>query len=210
MKPTFTIKEIFAEAWSAVKQQIWVLVGLVIGYTIISLTLSLFTDSGLTSGLISIISLVVSSLFSLGYTRNIFQALDGEEPQFSAYGQESRKLLKHIVASILVSIVVAIGFILLIIPGIYLGIRLQFFTALIVDEDCDIIESIKRSWEITKGVETPLFLLFFTMIGITILGLILLGIGVFIAIPVCYTMVIVAYRKLNSPLNILEEIEEVV
>jgi uncharacterized membrane protein len=43
------------------------------------------------------------------------------------------------------------GFILLIIPGIILSIRLGFFDYLIVDKNSRIVESLKKSWEITKG-----------------------------------------------------------
>jgi uncharacterized membrane protein len=207
MNPTFTIKETLSQAWTTVKSQIWVLVGLFIGYTIINFTLGIFTSYSLMGAIVSIVSVLITCLFILGYIRNLFQALDGEEPQFSAYGQESRKIFKFLAAYIIVLIILLIGFALLIIPGIYLTIRLQFFSAFIVDEDCGAVESLKRSWEITKGQEWPLFLLILTMIGIILIGCILFGIGIFVATPVCYTMGLIVYRKLNSPLKVLEEID---
>lgn len=209
MNPKFTIGQTFSNAWKAVKANIWVLVGLFIGYSILSFTLSLFSgQSTVFNSIFAILSLVIGSLFSLGYLRNIFQALDGEEPQFSAYGQESRKLIKYIAASLIYSIIVFIGTILLIIPGIYLGIRLQFFSAFIVDEDCGAIESLKRSWAITKNEELPLFLLFLFMVLIFIIGVLLLGVGVFIAVPVIYAMQLTVYRLLNSPVNTQLEVAE--
>lgn len=210
MNPTFTIGETFSKAWKVVKANIWVLVGLLIGYTILSFTLGILSGNSTTFSIItSILSLIIGGLFYLGYLRNIFQALDGEEPQFSAYGQESRKLLKYIASSILFSIMVFIGAIFLIIPGIYLAIRFQFFAAFIVDEDCGIIESLRRSWEMTKGQTLPLLLLFLTMLLISIIGLLLLGVGMFVATPVIYAMYLIVYRALNSPVNIQDEtIEE--
>ncbi len=210
MNPKFTIRETFSKAWQTVKSNIWVLAGLLIGYSILSFTLGLFTgdSSTLFSFTITVLSIILSGLFSLGYCRNIFQSLDGEEPQFSAYGQESRKLLKFICASILYSISVFIGILLLVIPGIYLTLRLQFFTAYIVDEDCGAIESLKRSWETTKGQEMPLFLLLLVMLLISLIGLLLLGVGLFITIPVVYTMQLIVYRALNSPIDLIQEAEE--
>ncbi|WP_085536035.1 hypothetical protein [Massilibacteroides vaginae] len=209
MNPTFTISETFSKAWKVVKANIWVLVGLIIGYSIISFTLTILSGRSLTFNIVSaVFSLIIGGLFGLGYLRNLFQALDGEEPQFSAYGQESRKLLKYIASSIVYSIIVTIGIILLIIPGIYLGIRLQFYSAFIVDEDCGAIESLKRSWEITKGQELPLFLLSLVMILISIIGMLLLGVGIFVAVPVIYTMYLIVYRVLNSPVNIQNEVIE--
>lgn len=211
MNPTFTIKETFFKAWAVVKANIWVLVGLLIGYFILSFTLGLLAgDSVLFNLITSILSLVLGSIFSLGYLKNLFQAIDGEEPQFSAYGQESRKVLKYIGASIVFSIFVIIGIALFLIPGIYLALRLQFFQTFIVDEDCGAIESLKRSWEMTQGQVLSLFLLCLVMILIYIIGLLLLGVGIFIAIPITYTMFVLVYRALNSPLNVLtEEAEEI-
>ncbi|MDD3061464.1 MAG: DUF975 family protein [Massilibacteroides sp.] len=207
MNPTFTIKETLSLAWTTVKSQIWVLVGLLIGYTIINFTLSLFTSLSFLGIIVLIVSTLISCIFFMGYLRNIFQALDGEEPQFSAYGQESRKVLKFFAAYVLFLLIVSIGIVFLLIPGIYLAIRLQFYATFIIDEDCGAIESLKRSWEITKGQVIPLLLLFLSMIGISLLGFILLGVGIFITIPITYAMYAIAYRNLNSPLKVLEEVE---
>ena len=85
--------------------------------------------------IVNLISAVISSAFMLGYIKNLFQTMDGEEPQFSAYGQQSRKIFTYLIASIIMGIAVAIGIFLLIVPGIYLAIRLQFYSAYIVEED---------------------------------------------------------------------------
>lgn len=210
MNPMFTIKETVSEAWKVVKANIWVLAGLLIGYVILSFTLSLLLtgDSTTMLSISSILSIIIGGLFTLGYFRNLFQALDGEEPQFSAYGQESRKLLKYIAASIIFTFIIIIGLALFVIPGIYLALRLQFFQALIVDEDCGIIESLKRSWELTKDQVLPLFILFLVMILISLIGLLLLGVGIFVATPVIYTMYLIVYRKLNSPVYTEPEVIE--
>lgn len=206
MNSTFSITETVSKAWKAVKDNIWVLVGLIIGYAIISFTLSLFTGDSIVFNIISfLLLLVIDSLFNLGYLKNIFQALDGEEPQFSAYGQESRKILKYIGASLLFTIISLIGLGLFIIPGIYLSIRLQFFQAYIVDEDCGVIESLKRSWELTRGHAWSLFVLFLVMIFIAIIGLLLLVVGLFVAVPIINAMYLTVYRELNSPISVATE-----
>lgn len=75
---------------------------------------------------INLISCIISCIFALGYMKNIFQALDGEEPQFSAYGQQARKIITYFVANLFMGIIVVFGICLFIIPGIYLALRLQF------------------------------------------------------------------------------------
>lgn len=160
MEPKFMISEVFGTSWKHTKSQIWVLVGLFIGFSILSMIVTLFgmPAQGSIVGrvIVQIVSLLISCIFMLGYVKNIFQALDGEEPQFSAYGQQSRKIITYLIANILFSIAVCIGTVLLIIPGIYLYLRLQFFTAFIVEENCGIIESLQKSWNMTQGQTLPL------------------------------------------------------
>ncbi|WP_075558610.1 hypothetical protein [Parabacteroides timonensis] len=210
MGPKFSISEVCSTSWQRTKAQIWVLAGLIIGMSIISFTLGAFAmpiqKSVTGTIIINLISCIISSIFALGYMKNIFQALDGEEPQFSAYGQQARKIITYLVANIFMGIIVLLGICLFVIPGIYLALRLQFYAALIVEDDAGIIESLQRSWEITRGQGMSLFMLMLAMIGICILGFILLGIGIFVAMPLIYMMYAYAFRKLNAPLQITEEI----
>ncbi|WP_302459341.1 hypothetical protein [Parabacteroides johnsonii] len=211
MEPKFMISEVFGTSWKHTKSQIWVLVGLFIGFSILSMIVTLFSmpAQGSIVGrvIVQIVSLLISCIFMLGYVKNIFQALDGEEPQFSAYGQQSRKIITYLIANILFSIAVCIGTVLLIIPGIYLYLRLQFFTAFIVEEDCGIIESLQKSWNMTQGQTLPLFLLLLTMIGTAIVGCILFFVGFFVAVPLIYMMQCYTFRKLNT-ISTEEEVQQ--
>lgn len=211
MEPKFMISEVFGTSWKHTKSQIWVLVGLLIGFSILSMIVTLFgmPAQGSIVGrvIVQIVSLLISCIFMLGYVKNIFQALDGEEPQFSVYGQQSRKIITYLIANILFSIAVCIGMVLLIIPGIYLYLRLQFFTAFIVEEDCGIIESLQKSWNMTQGQTLPLFLLLLTMIGTAIVGCILFFVGLFVAVPLIYMMQCYTFRKLNT-ISTEEEVQQ--
>lgn len=202
MESKFMISDVLSTSWKCTKSQIWVLAGLMIGYTIISSILSVFampSQNSITGIIItSLVSLIIGCLFRLGYIKNAFQALDGEEPQFSAYGQQAPKIFKYIIASIIMGIIVCIGLALLIIPGIYLALRLQFFTAAMVEENAGIIDSLKRSWEITEGQVLPLFLLALAMMGLTLLGFILLFVGIFVAIPLVTVMYCDVFRLLST------------
>ena len=196
MEPKFMISEVFGTSWKYTKSQIWVLVGLFIGYFILSSIISLFgmpaQGSMVGKIIVNLISAVISSAFMLGYIKNLFQTMDGEEPQFSAYGQQSRKIFTYLIASIIMGIAVAIGIFLLIVPGIYLAIRLQFYSAYIVEEDCGIIESLQKSWD---------------LIGTAIVGCILFFVGLFVAVPLIYMMQCYTFRKLNT-ISTEEEVQQ--
>ena len=211
MNATFQISEVFQNSWKFVKSQIWVLAGLCIGFCLLSGVINLCTLplQGSVSGSIITYAIItiISSVFSLGYVKNMFQIMDGEEPQFSAYMQSLPKVINMWLAGLIYGFVVLIGCCLLIIPGLYLAIRLQFYVQFIVDENAGIIESLNKSWQLTKGLVVPLFLLIIVEILIAIVGLILFGIGFFIAYPLIVMMSCYVYRILNRPAIEQEVIE---
>ena len=192
------IADLLRKAWQSLTAQIWVLAGLMIGYTIISLlltcTMPYVSYPGRTA--LGLASTLFTLVFVLGYLKNLFQALDGEEPQFSAYGQMSRKVFALFFAFILYWIIVGIGLVLLIVPGIYIGLRLVFAPQIIVEENAGAIASLRRSWEITRGATGQVFKLVLTGCGIMLLGHLALGIGIFLAIPLVHLMMCAAYRRL--------------
>lgn len=205
MEEKLVYSDIFRKAWKGLISQFWLLVGLIIGFTIVYSLLYIFAlpakgESMTISGIIvSVLCWLLLCLFQLGYMKNCFQTLDGEEPQFSSYGQVSRKLFSYLVASIIFTLIVAIGTALFVIPGIYLILRLQFFFASMVDENTGIIESFKRSWEITKGHTLKLFIIMLIMILISIIGQLALLVGIFVAIPLTILMYGYIFRKLTAP-----------
>ena len=138
MNSSIRVSDVFQPSWKYTKSQIWILAGLYIGYIIISFTLGIFVSAANGSvggGLLSaLVSMVLAAMFYLGYFQNMFQTMDGEEPQFSAYLQSPQKIVNVIVATLVYGIVVLLGTVLLIIPGIYVAIRLQFFLMFILDE----------------------------------------------------------------------------
>ena len=204
MEPKFIISEVFSTAWKGTKSQLWILAGLLIGYCILSFTLTAFAmpmqSSIIGKIIVNVISALFSIIFSLGYMKNIFQALDGEE--------QTKNIITYFLASLITGFVVLAGFLFFIIPGIYLALRLQFFQAFIIEENAGIIESLHKSWEITKGQVLPLFILALVMIGILILGCILFGIGIFVAVPLIYMMQCYTFRKLNTISTEEEEVQQ--
>ncbi|OAV71295.1 hypothetical protein Barb4_00748 [Bacteroidales bacterium Barb4] len=200
MKPAFAIPEVFSTSWIRTKEQIWILAGLFIGFVTLSFSLSILLEpliSNVVSTIIvALVTVFLHMLLALGYYKNIFQALDETEPQFSAYGKQAKKVFTYIVVTIISGVILIVGLTLFIVPGVYMGLRLQFYIAFIVEEDAGIVESLKRSWNLTKGHTMNLFVLWLAMFGILILGTLLLLVGLFAAIPLVCMMQCYSYRKL--------------
>ena len=75
-----------------------------------------------------------------------------------------------IVGSILYSVIVMIGLVLLIAPGIYLAVALFFYNYEIVVEGENAVEALSNSWSLTSGYRLDLFLLglLFFVIGMVL------------------------------------------
>jgi len=87
-----------------------------------------------------------------------------------------------VLANILVGIIVLIGLIFLIVPGIILGCRLAFVAYLVVDRKMEVIAAIKESWRMTRGHANKVFLMGLLAIPIVIAGLICLLVGIIPAV----------------------------
>jgi uncharacterized membrane protein len=87
-----------------------------------------------------------------------------------------------VIANVLVSIIVGIGIVLLIVPGIIFACRLAFVGYLVMDQKMEAIEAVKKSWEMTRGYSWTIFGMSVMSIFIAIAGLICLGVGILPAI----------------------------
>ena len=67
--------------------------------------------------------------------------------------------LNFIVGGIVFGIAVALGFVALIIPGIFLLVALAFWTVFVAVEDQNFIESFRSSWGLTRGHRLKLLML---------------------------------------------------
>jgi uncharacterized membrane protein len=87
----------------------------------ISVILSPVLSSSLGGNIIlNLITVAISLVFGLGYLKNLFQTLDGDEPRFSAYGQQARKIGVYFVSSVLCGILIYGVLLLLWLPYFYL------------------------------------------------------------------------------------------
>jgi len=201
----FSKGEAFLFGWETFKGSPWLLVeiGIIVMAVDLILTgvLSLLTDEvpvALRTG-VSIIYWVVSSLVEVGLIKISLDFCDGRRPGPRDLFSGTSFLLRYILSPLIYAAMVTLCLIFLIVPGIYLAIRYQFYSYFIVDKDLGMIESLKKSAEVTKGASLDLALFGLMMIGINILGILALGIGLLATLPVTWLASAFVYRKLASP-----------
>ncbi|MDH6234541.1 uncharacterized membrane protein (DUF485 family) [Mesorhizobium soli] len=112
-----------------------------------------------------VVYMVLASILQAGLVRATIEDLNGQQPTFAdALNRGIALILPIIGLSILMSLGVAIGFMLLIIPGIYLLARWSAAVPALVHERRGVLASMKRSAELTKGSRWRIFGLWIIMI----------------------------------------------
>lgn len=96
-------------------------------------------------------------------------------------------------ASLIFTIVVGLGFVACIIPGVILSLMLWPYNYILVDRDPPGIECLTDSKEITDGNWGAVVLLALTAFGINLLGLVACGVGLIFTMPFTLLMFAVAY-----------------
>jgi hypothetical protein len=75
-------------------------------------------------------------------------------------------VLNALVAGFVVNVLIGIGTILLVIPGIYLAVALYFVQFEVIVEEKNAVEALRTGWELTKGERLGVFLLLLLVFAI--------------------------------------------
>ena len=151
------------------------------------------TDDNL-SPISSLISSIINVFFMLGATRIGLRVATGHHFDIGMLFSGSRWLVKGYIAYILYMVAISIGIVCLIVPGVFLLLRLGSYMNAIVEKDMGIFESLKYSWNLTRGNTLNLFVVFLFSILIVIAGCLALIVGLLFAFPMMWVMWVVAYR----------------
>ncbi len=108
---------------------------------------------------------------------------------------------KFFVAQFIYCVAVLVGLILLIIPGIYFGVRYFLFGFYFVQGTSDLKHSFQQSAVANQGSMRFLSLFFIIIFLLNILGASLLGVGLIVTIPLSVMMTTSIYRQLGEVKN---------
>ena len=135
-----------------------------------------FETNSLMIGLVGLIGLIVQISF-LGGIWVAYMSIDAgkEINPISALQAGLTKFFPLFGAYLLVTIVSTFGYLLLILPGIYLSARFGLFAAQIMFEDNKVLESISSSWEKTDEHGSKLFMFTLVFICLIFISALILG-----------------------------------
>ena len=145
----------------------------------------------------SLLTTVVGYLINAALVRGALDEVDGRRPGLGAFFRFTN-VGNVILASIVVGVLTAIGFILFVIPGVIVAFLSWWTLQFVIDRDEQAVEGIRSSFRAISSHAGTLFLLALALVGINILGAIPFGLGLLITIPLSTIASTYAYRIVSG------------
>ncbi len=184
------IQEHIKHGWEMFKEH----VGEFVGFTLIVFVAYAVSSRFASAGSV-IISGVVASL-TAGYAIAAFRLLSGQQLNFADFFKGFNYFLPLFLATLAGCFLISIGFVLLIIPGIYLAVAYMFTSFFIIDYRMDFWQAMETSRKIITKNWFAFFGFSFALFAINLLGFLALGVGLLVTIPVTACAAAVAYREI--------------
>lgn len=178
--------ELKQNAKNQLKNNWKVAIGIIIVSAIISFIPNILSnnESLFMSIITSIIILAITAPLSIGKCKFFINLANESNPKFSDLWYGFNNILKAVLVTLLVGIIVFIGTILLIIPGIILAFRYsQVYYIMAENPEISVMDCLKESARIMKGHKINLFILQLSFIGWAILMVITCGIAGLYVLP---------------------------
>ncbi len=200
------IGQIVKDTWAIFKKdwmKIYGLMALPIVFGFISGIISgILGDEGLIALILELVYLFIQTVISMGVLKAMLSIVRGESFDMDTILSTQPLFLKYLGATLLLGLMIGLGFIFFVIPGIYLAITYTFVPYLIVDKKLGVFEAMKESSEMTKGKKLDIFAFGVVSLLIGYSGLLALFVGVFLTAPFAGMMYPILYsRMVNSPVK---------
>lgn len=168
--------ELFDKSWKSINKNLLLSAGITIVYF---LAISVFSVIPFAGG-------ILTSLMLPGYLKCLLRIKDQQNFEFTDLFWSFlnlNRLINYILLSILMSLSIGLGFILLVIPGIFMLVSLSLANAYFIFREEDAMAAFKNSFVLVKKNRWFMFGLLILIGMLNILGAACLLIGLLVTIP---------------------------
>lgn len=141
--------------------------------------------------------LVFVAGLEVGFLQICLALCDGREATFADIFAHLALGPKFLAGQILYLLVVAIGLLLLVVPGVYLGVRYSVFGFCLVGGETNLARCFQQSAILSTGAKLYLLRILVVLFVLNVLGASLLGLGLLITVPLSVLMLTAAYQQLS-------------
>jgi hypothetical protein len=211
--------DIIGYSWNLVISNIWLFIRVALVYIIVLGALvggQFYTETlmprthgpelaELTYGLFSILGNVIAVVMAMGFLSIIFALFDGEKACAGMLLRPRKGFWSFIFAGILYYIIILLGTLLFVVPGIIWSVKFSLVFFFVVDKGLGPVQALKASARATACMKWHWLGLMAVSSMIMFAGVLCLGIGALISYPVGYVAMALGYRQLAAQTPELEE-----
>ncbi|MFZ4640013.1 MAG: hypothetical protein ACOYMP_06405 [Nodosilinea sp.] len=189
---TFKMSRYFSRGWAIFTAYSWQFILFTLIYFVIILAIGRIFPDRLSTTVTSILNPILAA----GYYCVAFQIARGRPTTFEDFFGGFRKFWPVFLTALLSGLLILLGCILLILPGIYLGVAYLFAQPLVIDKNLDFWSAMETSRQIISRQWFSFFGLVLLLFLVILAGFLLLGVGVLAAIPLTSCIVAAAYEDI--------------
>jgi uncharacterized membrane protein len=197
----FSIGEALSFGWESWKSNALLWIGVLIVAGIIDslpqIPSQTMSDRPAVALVAALVGIFLSTLVQIGLTKISLSFVDTGRAEFADLFNGYPVFVSYLIASLIFAVMLALGIILLVVPGIIVAVVFVFYSYVIVDRGMGPIEALQRSMELTRGVRMDLFLFGLASLGLNLLGMIPCFLGLFVTAPMTMMAAAYIYRRLD-------------
>lgn len=192
---SFDVMSCYERSWTLLKANFWPFVGVALLMVVIGIPIGVFQRQS--HGLLS---LILGAPLGGGFYYYFLLKARGQPAGFGdLFAGFTRAFLQLLLAGIVGTIILVVGFCCLIIPFIYLAVAYGFANLLITDKQISFWDGLEGSRKTVTRHWWSVFGLMLLSIPFIILGCVCLGVGILVALPLIMGAMVYAYEDLFNP-----------
>ena len=112
--------------------------------------------------------------------------------------KDKQQFIQFMIASVVFGILVMIGMVLLVVPGVILALMMGMYAFLVVEKNMKGIDALKASKELTKGARWQLLGFGLLLLLLNMLGAVALLVGLLVTMPMSMVAGVEVYKQLSK------------
>ena len=191
---SFNIGDLVSRAWRVLMDNAAVLIG---GFVVIGLILG--GSSMALKSLGSIVNIVIGGPLFLGYYGVVLKAARREPVDFGQVFSGFQRFVPALIANIILSVLTIVGCILLVIPGLFIGMLFTPLTFVgMSDRSLDFWPAIDQAKNTIMANAGSWIMLFLVVFGLNLAGMLACGVGIFLTMPLSAGIIALAYDQARA------------
>jgi hypothetical protein len=196
--------QIVKESWRITLANVWVLMGLLLGSFVFQMVLGGLlgpADQKNPTGVEILAQIAMNLIFvalSICIMVAVLKIVRGSPTPFQDFFKPLSQYLNFLGFSIVYGLIVIVGFILLIVPGVIWQIKYSLGFYLIADRKLSIGKALTESARLTDGAKSDIFVIGILVGLINLAGLLAIFLGLLVTIPMAWVASAVVYLALSE------------